>query len=219
MPFCRPMPHDLVWCDNLTALDNGDTPLPPWVETDWHPALPLVVRRAPLQDGRLPVGIRGKSRAQRHPLFIRLDLVQRSITPQCLAAARGWRTHPRLDQLPPLLALISLAPDLDHLDLDWGITGGAGFELACGWPVLRPDSDLDLSIRCPHPVGRDQARHWLERLSASPCRVDAQIETPGGAFALAEWLRDRRCLLKTDTGPLLVADPWHPFVSQESFSS
>jgi len=41
-----------------------------------------------------------------------------------------------------------------------------------------------------------------------PCRADTQIETPLGGFALTEWLREGRALLKTARGPRLVADPW-----------
>ncbi|CDL32407.1 Phosphoribosyl-dephospho-CoA transferase [Enterobacter hormaechei] len=35
------------------------------------------------------------------------------------------------------------------------------------------------------------------------------MDTPEGGFALAEWLRDGKTLLKTQYGPRLVADPWH----------
>jgi phosphoribosyl-dephospho-CoA transferase len=41
------------------------------------------------------------------------------------------------------------------------------------------------------------------------CRIDIQIETGHGAFALAEWARDGgRVMLKTNDGPLLCANPW-----------
>ncbi|MEZ2696443.1 phosphoribosyl-dephospho-CoA transferase MdcG domain-containing protein, partial [Hafnia alvei] len=43
-----------------------------------------------------------------------------------------------------------------------------------------------------------------------PCRTDVQVETPLGAFALTEWLRDKRVMLKTSTGPVLTRDPWLP---------
>jgi phosphoribosyl-dephospho-CoA transferase len=42
-----------------------------------------------------------------------------------------------------------------------------------------------------------------------PCRADTQVETPYGAFALNEWLRDGRALLKTSRGARLTAAPWH----------
>ncbi|MFP2008500.1 phosphoribosyl-dephospho-CoA transferase MdcG domain-containing protein [Klebsiella pneumoniae] len=40
-------------------------------------------------------------------------------------------------------------------------------------------------------------------------RADTQVETPYGAFALNEWLRDGRALLKTSRGARLTATPWH----------
>jgi phosphoribosyl-dephospho-CoA transferase len=40
-------------------------------------------------------------------------------------------------------------------------------------------------------------------------RIDAQIDTPLGGFALAEFAAGRpRVLLRTDGGPRLVGDPW-----------
>ncbi|MXG36341.1 phosphoribosyl-dephospho-CoA transferase, partial [Escherichia coli] len=44
--------------------------------------------------------------------------------------------------------------------------------------------------------------------SRALCRADTQVDTPEGGFALAEWLRDGKTLLKTQCGPRLVADPW-----------
>ncbi|MES5410430.1 phosphoribosyl-dephospho-CoA transferase MdcG domain-containing protein, partial [Klebsiella pneumoniae] len=35
------------------------------------------------------------------------------------------------------------------------------------------------------------------RVAQLPCRADTQVDTPYGAFALNEWLRDGRALLKT----------------------
>jgi phosphoribosyl-dephospho-CoA transferase len=106
---------------------------------------------------------------------------------------------------------------LNELPIAWGVTGGVGFALASGFDVLRPDSDLDLLLRVPSPHDAavlGEVGQWLER---TPARVDAQIETPGGAFALMEWLRTGGpVLLKTARGPLLVDDAWHPQASAGS---
>ena len=49
----------------------------------------------------------------------------------------------------------------------------------------------------------------LHGLVAPEARLDVQVETPLGAFALAEWSRSGgSVLLKTPAGPRLVADPW-----------
>ena len=42
----------------------------------------------------------------------------------------------------------------------------------------------------------------------APCRLDIQVDTGAGGFALAEYVRGGRVMLKTAHGPVLVADPW-----------
>lgn len=203
-----PAPHDLVWSDRADALSGDAADRPDWLAAAWSPQWPLVVRRAPAHATLLPVGMRGSARNQRHAAWLARSAVCRIVTPQQLAAARGWcRTGARAD-LPALTALARVAPALDRLALDWGVTGGAGFELACGRPVLRPDSDLDLLIRCPQPVCAREAGAWLALLADAACRIDVQLETPAGGVALAEWARGGRCLVKRADGPCLVDDPW-----------
>ncbi|MBS0976476.1 phosphoribosyl-dephospho-CoA transferase MdcG domain-containing protein, partial [Serratia rubidaea] len=87
-------------------------------------------------------------------------------------------------------------------------TGSCGYALATGLPVMHADSDLDLTVRCPQPVDRAALQALAQRLRTLPCRVDMQIETPHGGFALNEWLRDGRVLLKTNGGPYLTDAPW-----------
>ena len=61
----------------------------------------------------------------------------------------------------------------------------------------------------PHPLSRDEARALFTLLQAAPARIDMQVDTGHGGFALAEWAGQAdRVLLKTASGPLLVADPW-----------
>ena len=46
-------------------------------------------------------------------------------------------------------------------------------------------------------------------LDDSEARIDMQVETPFGAFALREWLRTGGAvLLKTSHGPVLTNDAW-----------
>ncbi|WP_277269132.1 malonate decarboxylase holo-ACP synthase, partial [Pantoea septica] len=90
----------------------------------------------------------------------------------------------------------------------WGVTGSVGYALATSIPVLHPGSDLDLTIRAPQPLARDLLQQWQAQTESLPCRVDTQVETPSGAFALSEWLRDGRALVKTAAGPVLTASPW-----------
>jgi hypothetical protein len=110
--------------------------------------------------------------------------------------------------LLPLLALAELAPRLDALGLAWGPAGGAGFQLASGLPVLREDSDLDLLVRAPWPLPARLVDRLAGLVDGAPCRIDLQVDTGLGGFALSEYVRGGRVLLKTAHGPLLVDDPW-----------
>lgn len=118
-------------------------------------------------------------------------------------------TEPAFPPPACVRTLARIAPMLDETGLAWGPTGAVGFWLACGAPVLHAGSDLDLvvyAVRPPQP----EAIGLLHALTArADCRLDIQIETGKGAFALAEWLAGRsRVLLRTASGPQLVTDPW-----------
>ena len=193
--------HDLLWLDGLP---DGAS-LPAWADSVWLQAAPLVVRRASTAPGRIPVGLRGRSRSERHAFEVDASAVVRRVTPEMLAHA------PVSDfSCAALDALRLVAPLLDATGWPWGPTGGVGFALASGLPVLRADSDLDLVLRIGAPPDAAQA-NTLRAIAATvtACRLDLQIDTGMGGFAYAEWAAGRsRVLLKTDHGPMLTATPW-----------
>lgn len=193
-------PHDLLWLDPLPAAR-----LPAWCVPGW----PVVVRRDRAADGgRVPVGFRGGERAQRHGGWVRPCEVVRALAPEALLRSALPRA-PGSVEGPPLQALRALAPWLDEIGLPWGPTGSAGFAIATGAPVLGPDSDLDLLVRAPRRPAQAQVAGLKRLQERAGCRLDIQIDTGRGGFALNEWLADRgRVLLKTARGPVLVADPW-----------
>jgi phosphoribosyl-dephospho-CoA transferase len=198
-------PHDLLWLTESSSLEL-DGPWPAWLTPDWLRRAPLVVRRENTPDGRVPVGLRGSARGERCKGYLGRAGVARRVTPEMLAGA-GRRRH--LPGLAALDALAALAPALDAIGLAWGPTGGVGFFLACGLPVLRQDSDLDLVVRAPQPLSPSQAAALGALQRPGRCRIDIQVDTGDGAFALAEWSRPaRRVLLKTGAGPVLSDDPW-----------
>lgn len=195
--------HDLVWPTEAARLEL-DGPWPVWLTPDWLQRAPLVVRRERTADGRVPVGLRGAARNERYKGYLDRAGVARHVTPEMLAACR--ESH---QPVAALDALAALAPALDALGLAWGPTGGVGFFLACGLPVLRSDSDLDLLVRAPQPLSAAQSAALVAVQAYAACRIDIQVDTGAGAFALAEWSRTgRRVLLKTGAGPLLCDDPW-----------
>lgn len=204
----RPRAHDLLWVSGLP----DDASLPAWADAAWLRAAPLVVRRASATLGRIPVGLRGRLRSERHACEVAAAAVLRRVTPEMLA--RLAHTSPSGFDCTALAALRLVAPLLDATGWAWGPTGGVGFTLASGLPVLRADSDLDLLLRIAAPPDAAQAEA-LRAIAATvtssitTCRLDLQIDTGHGGFAYAEWAAGRgRVLLKTDHGPVLTATPW-----------
>ena len=161
----------------------------------------VVVRRAVVAPGFVAVGVRGQLREQRFAAVMPMTAVQRRVAPEALRDVIGARDLPALqalDQVRPVLA-----------PLNWGVSGSAGFELATGIEALHAQSDLDLILRTPTPLDRQDARDLLATLDTAVCAVDVQLQTPFGAIALREWAGpSRRVLLKTATGAHLVVDPW-----------
>lgn len=206
-------PHDLLFLDRAAAFEACAGALPDWLDAAWLVAAPLAVRRAQAAPGQVPAGARGLRRNQRCAGHVHLAGVARCITPEMLARQvieDDGRLAGAAAGLPCLAALRRLAPRLRALGLDWGPGGGAGFQLASGLPVLRPDSDLDLLVRAPHPPAPDLMQALCALQLDAACRVDIQVDTGAGGFALNEYARGGRVLLKTSGGPLLVDDPWNP---------
>lgn len=172
----------------------------------WRAALPVVVRRDVDDLARVPVGVRGMKREQRAAGWVQARNIVRSVTPEMLVEREALLCSPFVSQ-PPVQGAIALT--LHRWPWGWGVTGSTGYALATEIPVLHAASDLDLLIRAPQPLDREALLEWQTRVAQLPCRADTQVETPYGAFALNEWLRDGRALLKTSRGARLTATPWH----------
>lgn len=124
----------------------------------------------------------------------------------------------------PYAALLDVFPAMAGIGLPWGPTGGLGFALATGLPVLHEGSDIDLLVRAPAPLSQEQVLALAAVVERSERPVDLQIDTGRGGFSFKEWAGcvpqragpphgrggRRRVLLKTGAGPVLVQDPWRP---------
>lgn len=196
-------PHDLIWLNARDALEDITES---WVDSAWHTGLPVVVRRDVDSTGRIPVGVRGLRRDQRAAGWVNAANVTRVVSPEDLSSLADLLRSPFITQ-PPVQVALQLAQQA--WPWEWGVTGSTGYVLATGIPVIHADSDLDLVIRAPEPLLPDAFNLWQSQLASALCRADTQVETPEGGFALAEWLRDGKTLLKTSRGPRLVADPWY----------
>jgi phosphoribosyl-dephospho-CoA transferase len=169
----------------------------------------VVVRRANLFDGMIPVGVRGSTRQQRSAAYLAPESIRNRITPEHLAANRGWLANARTEEIPGLRVLAGIEEKLGNLRLAYGPTGSIGFELASGRPTATSTSDLDLLIRAPERLPMRLAQELITIFSGSPCRVDAQLETPWGAVSLAEYASGQMpVLLRQAGGPVLISDPW-----------
>lgn len=192
--------HDLLW-GMTPAQVPADAPA--WVVESLTAGQPVVVRRSVSTAGRIAVGVRGRLREQRFATSIAIAAITRRVTPEELCHIDTER------HLPALEALVQLRPALDACGWAWGVSGSAGFELASGFAALHQGSDLDLILRTPQPLARDQARELLALLDAAPCVVDMQLQTPLGGVALREWAgTSHRVLLKNTREACLVSNPW-----------
>lgn len=204
----RLLPHDLIWLRDPAAFIAAGN-LPDWADADWLAQAPLVVRRDRCNAGRIPVGIRGRDRAQRHAGWIDAGQCATVVSPFDIAREGFWRLHPRRDDIPALHALDAIARQLSALPHPWGVTGAVGFTLASGIDVLHAGSDIDLLLQAPEPLSLATLATLQALIDTGAVRLDIQVETAHGAFALRERLRTQgRVLLKTDTGPVFTEDPW-----------
>lgn len=209
-------PHDLLWIEDAKAL-KATNPLPIWASADWLLSAPVVVRREKVDDpGLIPVGLRGRKRSERFAAYLDRNAVTRCIKPEMLVDYAACHIKEQRSRLLVFEALAVLAPSLDATGMAWGPTGGVGFQLASGLPVVREDSDLDILLRSRAPLSAAQMLGLRMMWSSPICRIDIQIDTGDGAFSFSEWANVNaqwanghgRVLLKTDAGPVLTTDPW-----------
>ncbi|MCU0116805.1 malonate decarboxylase holo-ACP synthase [Pseudomonas sp. B2M1-30] len=197
-----PLAHDLLW--GMTP-EQLPAEAPQWAIDALRAGQPVVVRRALSVDGQIAVGLRGVSREQRLAGFMAIDSIAHRVSPEALCHVDSAR------DLPALRALKQLRPMLDDCGWVWGVSGSVGFELASGFAAMHAASDLDLILRTPQWLARNQARKLVAFFDQAECRVDLQLQTPFGAVALREWAgASSRVLLKNARQACLVSDPWNP---------
>ncbi|WP_133645127.1 malonate decarboxylase holo-ACP synthase [Paraburkholderia flava] len=200
--------HDLLRLRRLAHTDDE----PAWLRDAWSRAPFAVVRRALAKDGFVAIGVRGTTRAQRYGMWAASVDIEQRLAPEDLVN-EAVLTPGR--DLPAFAALALLLRDATCLrQFAWGPTGSAGFELATRQPTVTASSDLDLLIRTPQPLSLADAQCLVDELQhpalAAGTRIDAQLETPAGGVALAEYAASKsRVLARSEHGPQLVDDPWH----------
>jgi phosphoribosyl-dephospho-CoA transferase len=197
-------PHDLIEIKDVESfLSRGF--IPEWVQSSLRAAPFAVVRRAPMEGEWIPIGIRGRARHERHAGLLKLSEIKQVTKPETIADKELWkktaRSIPVLDEIQIIMK---------RLNIPWGPTGSVGFELVTSHLAMHENSDIDLILRCEAPLGLEVSKMLYEKLSLLPIRIDALIEMPYGAYALAEYAQgEASILLRTKEGPKLVSHPCH----------
>jgi phosphoribosyl-dephospho-CoA transferase len=200
--------HDLLTVHSSTALRSEDE-IPDWVHESVNRTQRVVVRRADMKDGLIPVGVRGAMRHQRYAAYLSSASVTGVVTPVQLVTQASWNTNASKDNQPLFLTLNSLASYYRDAGVCWGLAGSVGFELASGSPVVHSGSDIDIVIYATQPVEKQTAALWNQFHQQFSFRVDALLETLLGACSLSEYASvSSRILLRTKRGPRLVNSPW-----------
>jgi phosphoribosyl-dephospho-CoA transferase len=227
--------HDLLEIDAERFL-RAHSSIPAWVAASLRQTPFVVVRRGPVSEQEIPIGIRGAHRNERwaggcHPSLVNEILTPRTLlgraavvavapaaatvapAPLSRVAASVPHTAPPLSRaaaIPALRALSLLAERWKSLDSVWGPGGSVGFELATGRHVVTPQSDLDVVIYAHRRMTVNEARLLRDSTQALPAPVDIRVETLNCGFSLVEYASRAPApiLLRTASGTLLGADPW-----------
>jgi phosphoribosyl-dephospho-CoA transferase len=211
--------HDLIRLRQPMAL-TVDGSAPAWVEPALLRIPWVVVRRGYVQDGMIPVGVRGMTRPQRFAAWLAVAEIAERRSPEELWHGVENRPTPgsayapnraRTEAVPALTALARVAPILARHGYRWGPGGSVGFELATAVSTATASSDLDVILRQARRLEPDEARAMQAALAeaAAPARIDVLLETPRGGVLLADLApAPTRVLVRTPDGPRLVADPW-----------
>ena len=226
-----PRIHDLLDIDAERFLQAHPS-VPAWVAESLRQTPFAVVRRDPISEHDIPIGVRGAHRNERWAGGCHPSLVKQILTPQTLlgraaeltlaAATTSVPPHApaalappatalsRADSIPALRTLSLLAQRWKALDSVWGPGGSVGFELATGRHIVTPQSDLDVVIYANERMTANEATLLRDSTLGLPAPVDVRVETPICGFSLVEYASRAPApiLLRAVSGALLGAGPW-----------
>lgn len=191
--------HDIVKFNNLDQLEPISV-IPDWVYDAQSAANYGVVRRMPISNQLIPIGLRGNSREQRFGTFIHENHVVEVMTPNSLVN--------RIDRFNDKFyypILNEIRDQFQKFDLIWGPTGSIGFEIATSINVTTGKSDIDLSIYV-ETIEESLLEEVGKCLNGFSKPIDVQVEVPNiGAFLLKDYLnnKDQGFIVRTAFGPHL----------------
>ena len=200
-------PNDLIVMKSTSCVIYDTLP-PKWVREELKRLPVAVVRRAPILNDTVQIGIRGAARSQRQAGMISFEHILRRITPENLVKQKSWNNSNHLQKLGIADTLEKINDILSNFGLTWGPVGSVGFELASGDEAANESSDIDMVIIGSRIFSRKFAKQLEHELNKVPIKLDIQLEINRGAVAFAEIARgDNPILLRTENGPILVRNP------------
>lgn len=199
-------PHDIIQVKEVECLLSSIHEVPDWVNASLLTAPYVVVRRGPINDKFIPIGIRGKDRGQRLGHWIDKTQCARILKPYDLIEIAKKKNN-----IPS--ELVSIIRQLDLLfkaeNIKWGIGGSFGFSIASDISMYNDNSDLDILLYPQDYFDPSYAQQLLVSIShCSRLRCDIQVQTSKGAFNLQDYATNDKILLKTDLSSNLVDAPF-----------
>jgi phosphoribosyl-dephospho-CoA transferase len=201
----RPQVHDLIQV-HPASFQSMDAPA--WVNQRLSECPWVVVRRARAPTSMIAVGVRGDMRNERWGGYVHQSAIEQIVEPNELL--RVFRVSTAANKTLPIQLLEKVIARWQDLTLMWGPTGSVGFELASGYRVTTPRSDLDIAIRAPERLSVELARSLWQRVMGLRPKVDVRIESSECGFALEEYVRrpSTGILLHCPDGARVADDPW-----------
>lgn len=191
--------HDIVQFASINDIETS-MELPEWVKDAPASQNFGVVRRMPITNKTVPIGLRGDTREKRHGAFIHESYIMQVISPVSLVN--------RIDEFNDRIyfpTLYKVKEVFEKYSLKWGPTGSIGFEIATSIPVTTPNSDIDICLYLDQ-IDTDLLVVVGKFLDSLDRRIDVQVEVPSiGAFILNDYLKNMKAgfIIKTKFGPHL----------------
>lgn len=191
--------HDIVRFSAINDIENA-IDQPAWVKDAPTAKNFGVVRRMPITDKIVPIGLRGNRREQRYGAFIHESKITEVISPVSLVE----RIEGLGDQIYSH-ALFSIKEKFKKYKLAWGPTGSVGFEIATSIQATIPTSDIDICLYL-NEIDTELLVKLGDFLEGLDRRIDVQVELPTiGAFLLNDYLQYNKTgfIVRTKFGPHL----------------
>lgn len=200
-------PHDLIKIKDYTNL-NIDFSNYSWSLDSLKKSPFVVVRRAPILNKLIPIGIRGGLRSQRLAAFLPFSDINSIFKPTYIVEKKLWLENSHIKNTNIYFSIETIHKIFEEYNLKWGICGSAGFELITKIPTITENSDLDIMIKIEAAdklFSAASAKELCQKLFNIKVKTDVQIEISKGTIALTEYASETNpILIRTINGPRLI---------------